>query len=164
MHWGEQAGKFSSFSPSRAHLAPCRDTAVTSLPQADGQKRGCQSSRGTLMLAQKSESFEMLPDWWPVSACESSERFCLIRLCIFEAFSVSQTNDQLQLIFNPLKGSRYSPVKTKYPASLPRAGVNFLSIDSISTEHSQILASICELLARKKCQRFSFCCGSNPSY
>jgi len=125
-------------------------------PQAAAQKGGCQSFCAALMRAQKSKSFETLPDWWPVSACESSERFCLIRLCIFEAFSVSQTNDQLQLIFNPLKGSRYSPVKTKYPASVPRGGGNFLSIDSVSTEHSQILASICESLARKKCQRFSF--------
>lgn len=33
-----------------------------------------------------------------------------------------------------------------------------MSIDSVSTEHRQILASICELLAWKKCQRFSFYC------
>lgn len=136
--------------------------AVTLLPpqspQEGSQKGGCQSFGGALMRAQKSKSFETLPDWWPVSACESSERFCLIRLCIFEAFSVLQTNDQLQLIFNPLKGSRYSPVKTKYLASVPWGGVNFVSIDSLSTEHSEILASICELLARKRCQRLSFYC------
>lgn len=34
-----------------------------------------------------------------------------MRSRIFEASSVSQTNDPLQLIFNPLKGSRYSSVK-----------------------------------------------------
>lgn len=71
---------------------------------------GCQSFGGALKRAQRNKSFETLPAWWPVSACESSWRSRLIRLCIFEAFSVSQTNDQLQLIFNPLKGFRYSPL------------------------------------------------------
>lgn len=151
----------------QAHLAGGTVTAATS----GSPERGCQSFGGALKRAQRSESFETLPAWWPGSACESSPRSRLIRLWIFEASSVSQTNDQLQLIFNPLKGSRYSPPvskkrkkkkpknrKTKYPALEPQGGASFVRIDSVSAEHSQILASICELLARKKCQRFSFCC------
>lgn len=63
------------------------------------------------MWAQKSKPFETLPARWPPSVCEASEHSCLMRSRIFEASSVSQTNDPLQLIFNPLKGSRYSSVK-----------------------------------------------------
>lgn len=91
----------SLLSPQTMHTSLLEVTLLPPRsPQVAGQKGGCQSFGGALMRAQKSKSFETLPDWWPVSACESSEHFCLIPLCIFEAFSVSQTNDQLQLIFN----------------------------------------------------------------